>query len=178
MNAKEIAVGSMLSALTILFLYLTLLIPSNTITLLTLSSFMAPIALMRFNTKTAILVYITSTAVSLFLLPLSITIAYGTFFGLYGIIKAFIERLDKLLPEYLFKLLFFNSIATLHIILFPSLLFSNSYAQFQQLLTSLHLSTMHDAFLLFLIVLQFMFLVYDYALTLLVDSYYKYFHRL
>ena len=66
MKAKDIALGGILVALTIVTLYLTLLIPTNTIAIMTLASLYIPICLIRSNIKTSIFVYVASTIVSLF----------------------------------------------------------------------------------------------------------------
>ena len=68
MKAKDISLGGILVALTIVTLYLTLLIPTNTIAIMTLASVYIPICLIRSNIKTSIFVYVASTIVSLSLI--------------------------------------------------------------------------------------------------------------
>ena len=59
MTTKQLVTGALLSALTLVALYFTFLLPTNTLTLLTIASVMVPIALIRGNVKTSLLVYIT-----------------------------------------------------------------------------------------------------------------------
>lgn len=175
MSAKNISIGGILTALTILLLYLTLLIPTNTLTLLTLASFMVPIALIRCNLKTSILVYICSSLLSFLLLPFNIFLLYLIFFGCYGIIKSLIEGLDKLPLEWVLKLVFFNTIFFISINVARELLSPNVFDNLNRLADKLLPSLPSSRFLFLWLVGQLVFILFDYALTLLVDTYYKYF---
>ena len=82
MTTKQLVTGALLSALTLVALYFTFLLPTNTLTLLTIASVMVPIALIRGNVKTSLLVYITSSILCLILMPLNISVLYILFFGI------------------------------------------------------------------------------------------------
>ncbi|MGL5149880.1 MAG: hypothetical protein ACRC7N_04800 [Clostridium sp.] len=154
MNGKNISTGGILVALTILTLYLTNIIPINTLALLTLASCFVPIALIKCDIKTALVVYISSTLISFFILPFNIAICYGGFFGLYGLIKFFIEKLRKLPLEVLLKFIFFNIMG---LILFN---FMQGFLVFDSSLS-----------IIFIIFVEVAFIIYDYALTLLITIY-------
>lgn len=176
LSGKNIALGGLLSALTIVILYLTLLIPTNTLTFLTLASFMVPIALIRGNLKTALAVYISSSILCLLLVP-SLSIPYIIFFGCYGIIKYFIEGLDRYVLEWVLKFTFFNIIYFI-ILQSATLLFGPHYMEgLQSLADKLIPQFSNGAIILLWLIAQFAFAIFDYALTLLIDSYYKYFNR-
>ena len=161
MKAKEITLSAALIALTIIILYLNLLLPISTLSILTLASLLVPIALMRGSMKSAILVYVASSIIGFFILPINIIILYILFFGIYGIVKYYIEKINKLPLEILLKLIFFN------IIFFISFFIFKSFIAIE--ITKLPIW-------LFWIIAQIVFLVFDYALTLLISFYLEKIH--
>lgn len=178
MPAKQLVTGAMLSALTLVILYMTLLLPTNTLTLLTLASVMVPIALIRADFKTALLVYITSGLISLLFLPPSISMLYLLFFGAYGLIKYFIETINRMPIEWLLKLIFFNFIFYIGFNFTNTLISPGAFDGLRNLIEKL-LPGVPYGYLLALILLgQVVFIVYDYALSLLIDHYYDYVHKL
>lgn len=174
MSTKQLVTGSILTAITLIILYMTLLIPTNTLALLTLASITVPVALIRENIKTSLLVYITSSLLGVILLPLNISLLYILFFGCYGLIKHFIEKLNILPFEWILKFIFFNIMLVIGYMFFENLVNPGSLDGLihliQKLLPSLNFSPLLIAFLL----AQGCFIVYDYAFTLLIDFYYTY----
>jgi hypothetical protein len=162
MKSKEIALSAVLVALTSIILYLNLLIPINTLSILTLASFIIPIAMIRGSIKSAFLVYIASTIIGFFFLPINIVLLYGIFFGVYGIVKCYIEKLNKLYLEIIFKLLFFNAILFILLFLFN---------------TFLSTEIIKLPLWLIYVVSQPAFLIFDYALTLLISFYMQKIHN-
>ncbi|MCF0149162.1 MAG: hypothetical protein HUJ77_12295 [Clostridium sp.] len=161
MKAKEITLSGILTGLTIVILYLNLLLPISTISILTLASLLVPIALIRGSMKSAILVYVASSIIGLFILPLNIIILYILFFGIYGIIKFYIEKINKLPLEIFIKLIFFNIILVLSFFVFKAFIPVE--------ITKLPIG-------IFVILAEIVFLVYDYALTLLISFYLQRIH--
>ena len=161
MKAKEITLSAALIALTIIILYLNLLLPISTLSILTLASLLVPIALMRGSMKSAILVYVASSIIGFFILPINIIILYILFFGIYGIVKYYIEKINKLPLELLLKLIFFNIIFFIPFFIFKSFIAIE--------ITKLPIW-------LFWIIAQIVFLVFDYALTLLISLYLEKIH--
>ena len=106
MKARNIALGGVLVALTTIVLYLAAFLPISTLAILTIASSIIPICIIRSDVQTAIFVYIASSLIAFFLVPINISLLYFIFFGVFGIIKFFIERLRKEKLEILFKLLF------------------------------------------------------------------------
>lgn len=162
MNSKRITTNAFLVALTIVILYLNFILPISTISILTLSSFIIPITLIRNSVKDAILVYISSSIISFFLIPLNISLMYIGFFGIYGLIKYFIEKLNKLYLEVFLKLLFFNFIFLLGFLFFKAFF---------------PISIIKISIWLFIILSEIIFLVFDYALTLLISFYLEKLHK-
>ncbi|MGL4772388.1 MAG: hypothetical protein ACRC2K_02380 [Clostridium sp.] len=154
MKGKPIATGGILVGLTVVTLYLTNLIPINTLALLTVASCFVPIAIIKCDFKTAILVYVASSLISFFLLPFNIAISYVGFFGIYGIVKFFIEKTRKLPLELLFKFIFFNIMGFVLFSFMQGILVFDSSSS-----------------ILFIIALEGAFFIYDYALTLIITFY-------
>lgn len=177
MSSKNIALGGVLTALTLVLLYLTLLIPTNTLTLLTLASFMVPVALIRANLKTAILVYSASSLLSLIFVP-GYALHYILFFGCYGIIKSLIERLDRFTLEWTLKLIFFNVICIGFFKAFVTLFDPNFISRILEVGEKFFPTLPSMGLIVLWLAAQLVFMVFDYALTLLVDLYYKYFGKL
>lgn len=161
MKAKDITLGGILVALTVVTLYLTLLIPTNTIAILTISSLYIPICLVRSNTRTALFVYIASTIISFFLIPINYSLMYGLFFGIYGLVKHYIERLNKMPIEICIKLVFFNAMLIIGLLALK--------------LFGISLDMKFSIGVLFVLA-QPVFLVYDYALSSLITMYFRKFH--
>ena len=153
MKAKDIALGGILVALTIVTLYLTLLIPTNTIAIMTLASLYIPICLIRSNIKTSIFVYVASTIISFFILPINYSIMYALFF---------IEKLNKIPIEIVIKLVFFNIVLTIGLLALK--------------LFGVNIDMKFSVGIMYLLA-QPVFLVYDYALSTLITMYYKKFHK-
>ena len=161
MKAKEITLSAVLIALTLIILYLNLIFPISTISILTLASLLIPVALIRGSMKSAILVYISSSIIGFFLLPINIILLYILFFGIYGIVKYFIEKIKNIPLEILLKLIIFNMIFFISFFLFKSFIAIQ--------ITKLPLG-------IFWILAQVVFLVFDYALSLLITFYLERIH--
>ena len=162
MKAKEITLSAILVALTNIILYLNFLLPISTISILTLASLLIPIALIKGSIKSAFLVYIASSIIGFFILPINIILLYILFFGIYGIVKYYIEKLNKLYLEIFCKIIFCN------ISLFISIFEFKSFIAIE--ITKLPLW-------LLWIIAQPVFLIFDYALTLLISFYMQRIHN-
>lgn len=165
MKSKDIALGGLFSALSIVVLFMTYSLPLNTLALLTLCSGIVAVALIRGGKALALLVYVSTCFLSLLFLPPQLVVLYGLFFGCYSIIKASIEALNKLLIEWCLKLIFFNITFFIGLKLLPFVLGFDV----------LNFDVVSP--FIFIIVAQLCFIIFDYALTLLIDTYYRYFER-
>lgn len=103
------AKGGIITALGVIVIYLSNIIPGNKLFLLSIASCLIPIAVITTSLKNSFIVYI-STLILAFLMSglTTAVIAYALFFGIYGIIKYYIEKIGKLPIEFLLKLVFFN----------------------------------------------------------------------
>lgn len=163
LKAKDITLGGILIALTIITLYLNLIIPINTLAILTISACFVPIAIIRGNVKLGILVYIASSIIGFLIIPLNTMLPFILYFGIYGLIKFFIEKLKNMTLEIILKLAFSNLMLFLGYFLFTSFI---GPINFKLPLWML------------LILVQFVFLIFDYALTLIITSFLTRFNKI
>ena len=162
MNAKHIAENGIIVALTIVILYAATFLPISKLSVLTVASCLIPISIIRTSIKNTILVYLASSILSFFLIAANIALYYSLFFGIYGIIKYFVEKLNRVSVEILLKLISFNIL--LSIIYFISMNFFGD------------LNFNFPLYLIWLIG-QGVFLIYDYALAVIISYYLKRIHK-
>lgn len=156
MKAKHIAENGVLIALTIAILYAASILPINTLSILTVASCLIPISIIRTSVRNTILVYAASSILSFFFLSTNIALYYILFFGIYGIIKYFIEKIRNIFIEIILKLFSLNILIII------------IYFVINNLLINLKL----EIPLYFIwIAAQIIFLIYDYALTLIISFY-------
>lgn len=161
MKARQIAESGILIALTIIVLYAASILPVSKLTVLTIASCFIPIAIIRTSLKNTIIIYVASSLLSLFLIPINTALSYVLFFGIYGIIKYYIEKARNLIIEIILKLISFNILlliiyfAVKNIFILPSTI----------------------PIWLIIIGAQGAFLVYDYALSLIINYFYDRFHK-
>ena len=162
MKSKYIAESGLLVALTLVILYATSIIPISTLSILTVASCLIPISIIRTSIKNTILVYIASSILSFFLVQINIALYYTFFFGIYGIVKYFIEKAKNIPLELLLKLIAFN------VLLGIVYLITKSFLGI--------LSPNLPLWILWLVA-QIVFLVYDYALTLAISFFLSTFNK-
>lgn len=154
MNAKKISYGGIGTALGVLILFLTRVIPINTLALLTLASCIIPLIIIKTDVKTAIYVYFATALIGFFITPGTYSLMYALIFGVYGIIKYYIEKLNKLYIEIILKYVYFN--ITLVI----------SYLLIGSLVGAFNISL---PLWIFIILAEISFAIYDYALTVVIS---------
>ena len=153
-KASNLAKGGLFTALTVVFLYLSNIVPTNRLYLLALASSIIPLSIMTTTIKNSIVIYLASTLLSLLLGLKGGALAYAIFFGLYGFVKYYVEKLRKPIYEIAIKLCFFNTCVYLIFILYK-LLFLN----FPKVNIPIYYA---------IAMLQVVFVLYDYALTVFI----------
>ena len=157
-KAKKLSLSGILLALTIITLFVATIMPTNRLSLYALSSFFISIVVIEFGMKTGWVFYVSSCILSLIVVQNKVElIPYIIFFGVYGLAKSYIESLDKIVLEYILKMVLFN------VCLFVSLFFIKEF----------FLSNFDIKFPLgaIIILLQIVFVVYDYVYTLFIRYY-------
>lgn len=101
----------MMTALSLLILWVSCLIPSGKQGMVAVAGLAAAAATITDGAGAGLLCYAGTGLLGLLLLPdKANALLYGIFFGLYPIVKYEIERLRRFWPELLLKLLFFNGV--------------------------------------------------------------------
>ena len=178
MKVRDIALGGILVALTTIVLYATSILPISTLAILTIASALIPVCIIRSNIQTSIFVYISSSLIAFFLVPINISFLYFIFFGVYGIVKFFIERIRKEKLEILFKIVFFNIAFIIGFIIMQNVLGINIIAGLEVLMSRFFdTSGRTIASIILWIVAQPIFLIYDYAMTMIITFYMERIHK-
>lgn len=152
--SKKIAYGGFFTAITIILLYLSYILPTSKLTILTLVSAVIPLSILTTGVKNTFIVFLSSFAVSFFLGLREMSLLYLLFFGVYGIVKYYIEKLYKIPLEIFLKLIFFNISLGLILFIIKS--------------TLINISNTYLPLYAVIILAQFIFLIYDYCLTLII----------
>lgn len=153
-KGKKAAYGGLYTALTIILLYLSFILPTSKLTILTLVSAVIPLSILTTGVKNTLIVFLSSFAVSFFIGLREMSLLYISFFGIYGIIKYYIEKVTKVILEVFLKLLFFNISLSMILFIIKSAL--------------INISNVSLPFYAVIILSQFIFLIYDYCLTLII----------
>lgn len=178
MKAKDIALGGILVALTTMVLYSTSILPISTLVILTIASSLVPVCIIKINIKTSIFVYISSSLIAFFLVKINIAFLYFIFFGVYGIIKYFIERIRKEKIEIVLKLIVFNTAFIIGFIIMQNILGINLISGLEVLISRFFdISSKTIASIILWIVAQPIFLIYDYAMTMIITFYMERIHK-
>lgn len=162
-KTKMIAASGIMLALSVITLFAATFIPGIELTLFALSSAYVAIILIEFTHGAGWLFYIASVLLSFLLTPnKAALIPYALFFGIFPIIKYYIEKARKLpqVVEVILKLVFFNG------------LFAFGFYLFGEAFTGT-IQIPDLAFPLIIAGGQVFFLAYDYILTLIIGFYYK-----
>lgn len=110
-GARHTALTGVLSALSLVFLFLSAAVPSGRLGLIAVAGIVPAGAVISAGLAAGFCCYGIAGALGLLLLPLkSNAVLYLIFFGLYPMLKSLIERLRRLPLELVLKLLFFNGV--------------------------------------------------------------------
>jgi hypothetical protein len=155
-KSKGIARGGLYTALSLLCVYISTLIPTSKLYVLGIASCIIIISVLTIGIKYSIIVYAATSILSIFLLGAKWNVwAYIILFGSYGFVKYDIEKLNTLVLEIILKLAFFNVCVIAIYYLF--ILFLGSAPAFK--------IPLGFAF----VMLQPIFLICDYAVTLFIS---------
>ena len=158
--SRKIAYGGILLGLNIIILLLINIIPINTLFLLGLASLPLSIIIMEFGPRIGIIYYFASIILSFLVMTNKAQwILYIFTFGLYGLVKYFIEKDRNIFVEYGLKLICAN------ILIFISYMIVKAFVY-----VPVNLIT--------IIIFEISFLVYDYVYSMFIDYYNKKLRRI
>jgi hypothetical protein len=155
-NTLNIARGGLYTALGVLFIYLSSVAPTSKIYILSIACCIIPLSILTTSIKNSFLIYLATSLLSLLIVGFKGNVAaYILFFGLYGFAKYYIEKLRNIYFEIPLKLAFFN--LTIGILYF---LYKVFFADLIKINISIYAV---------MLMLQFVFIAFDYALTLFIS---------
>lgn len=107
--SRKVAFGGVFTALSVIFLYLAIVMPTGRAALYFVSGLPVALAIIEFGITTGIGVYVSASLLALLLVgDIAGVVPFILFFGHYGIMKFYIEKQRKAVLEILLKLLVFN----------------------------------------------------------------------
>lgn len=160
-KTSTIALGGICLALTVIFMFAGSIVPGIELTLFAVSSLFIAVMIMESGIRAGILLYAAAVILGLLLIPNKLAmIPYVFFFGYYGILKFFIEKIHNAVIQIIIKVCFFAVILCIGLLGFKELL-----------LGSVSLPDYPAAVLIVAGIL--MMLVYDYIYTLIINMYLK-----
>ena len=162
-NAFKVALGGVVSALSVVLMFSTGLIPTLTYAIPAMAGMLLIVISIEISPKFATVVYVAVSMLSLLVVAdKEAAVMYAAFFGYYPIIKGFIEKKLSGVVEWIVKYVIFN-IAVISAYFVVSKIFMISYED----LGSLGKYAMP----VFLVICNIVFALYDIALTRLLSAY-------
>ena len=162
-KSAKIALCGVISALAVVLMMLTGLIPIGTFALPALAGILSCIIVIECSLKHGLGIFVSVSLLSFFLAPdKEAVLYYIAFFGYYPILKNIIERIKSKILRIVLKLSSFNIAmvccyyASMHILMIPEDSFTLYGVNLPQV---------------FLLVGNFVFLLYDYSLSMMISAY-------
>lgn len=151
--SRKIAYSGILLGVMIILLLMSNIIPINTMFFMGLASLPIAIVIMEYGIKTGVIFYTASVILSFIIIQNKVHwIIYIFTFGIYGLIKYFIEKGRAPYIEIIFKLIFANIVAIFIYFILRTIV-----------VIPMNIIT--------IIVFQVVFIVYDYVYTLFIEYY-------
>ena len=119
---RKVALGGILTAVSLIFLYFAFYLPSMKLTMYFLAGIIPGLILVEMGVKQAWMLYAATSVLSFIILGNAVnTITYIFAFGLYPIIKFYIEKSRRLIIQIILKLVYFNTAIALIYVLWTKL---------------------------------------------------------
>ncbi len=161
-NTKTITICAMMIALSLVFMYIGVLLPSGRAGFMAVASLFTLAAVIECGYVPALCVFAASSILGFLIMPDKAPIMfYILFFGYYPVIKSLCEKLKSRVPEWIIKLAVFNIALTVMVIFFRELLMMS------------FLDRLSGAALIAVIyiLMNIIFVIYDYGVSKLVQFY-------
>ena len=161
--AVKVAVGGVFSAIALVLMMLTGVFPFGTYAFPVIAGVMLIVIYLEFGFKWSMLVYgVISIMSVLFVSDKEAALFFLLLFGYYPVVKSFIERIKSKIVQYIIKLAIFNAaaVSVYFLMLFVFGMPADSFELFGVNIP-----------LIFLIVGNFVFLIYDLAINVVVAQY-------
>ena len=162
---KKLAFASIMTALTVVSLYGSVVFPMGRIALLALTSLCVLVTHAECGTKYSLIQFLAAGLIGFLLIPFKFQmVLFIAFLGYYPIVKSYIEQLHNHFLEWLVKILFFNAILIVayFVLNYALLAYINFGIIFEYVLSHLFIV---------IIVSEIVFILYDYMLSMLASYY-------
>ena len=162
-NAIKVADGGLFSAMALVLMMLTGVFPFGTYAFPVVAGMMLIVIYLEFGFRWSMLVYgVISIMSILFVADKEAALFFLLLFGYYPVVKSFIERIKSKIIQYIIKFAVFNAsaVSVYFLMLFVFGLPSDSFELFGVNIP-----------LVFLIAGNFVFLIYDFAINVVVAQY-------
>lgn len=156
-KVKRITLSGILLAFTVICVFLAATLPTSKLSLYAISSLFIAIIIIEFGSKAGWAFYLASSILSVVLVPRLEVIPFVVFFGVYGLVKLYIERLHSRITEYILKFAYFNVCLVLGLVFLKELI-----------LNGVNLTA---PVYIVAAILEVVFVLYDYIYTLFVRFY-------
>jgi hypothetical protein len=105
---KSITLSGILLAFTVICVFLAANLPTSRLSLYSVSSLFISVIIIEFGAKAGWSFYLASAVLSSVLIPRLEVIPFVVFFGIYGLVKLYSEKLPGRVAEYAAKVIYFN----------------------------------------------------------------------
>lgn len=158
--SKKVSLGGILTLLSLISLYTASVAPSGRLSLFFLSTLFTSIMIIESDIKSALTVFLASGILAFFIVPNKILVVfYVLFFGFYGILKYYIENINKAYIEWIIKLLVFNAMVYIIYMILIAIGFPKLSPEMP--------------ILVFIISVELIFILYDVIYSLFIGYYIK-----
>jgi hypothetical protein len=165
-ESYTLSLAGMMTALSLLFLYLAAILPTARLSMYAVASLFSITLCIEQRTIYALIMFIAVSGLALLIVPnITIALPYIMFFGHYGIAKFHIEKLKDKIFAFVLKLAYFNAFLILMYFVTRAVLL-DSVPDF-----------LKDNFWIFLAVAQGVFIVYDFLYSKLASLYFNRFRK-
>ena len=122
MKAKKLTTVAILSALSVVFLYLASIIPTGRLALIAVAGLLPAAAVVVYGLSSGVYCYVVTAVLAFLIVPAKgPALVYTALFGHYPVLKCLIEKLHSIPLEWLLKLLLFNVLLTVCVFVFKAL---------------------------------------------------------
>jgi hypothetical protein len=166
-NSAKTALSGIIISLSVFIMFLTRLVPTLTYAMPAIAGFLMVVLVIETDLKTALVAYAAASLLILIVTPDTESyLMYVFFFGYYCILKAKLERIRKRWLEIVIKILVFNIAVAAAYSVFALLLgidkLMESFGDFGRY-----------SLLVFLLIGNIIFIIYDFAISNLIEAYIK-----
>jgi hypothetical protein len=156
-RAKGLALGGILAAFAVICVFLASILPTSVLTLYAVSSLFISVIIIEFGTKAGWTFYLATCILSAVLIPRLEVMPFIVFFGIYGLIKFYTEKVQSRILEYILKFAYFNVCLLFGLFFLKEIIFVGV--------------TITAPIYIIAALFEIVFIIYDYVYTLFIRFY-------